>query len=286
MSKGDPVTYEELTPEHKQKFDEIKAFFEADLIGSFERTRHHGIRWKGFSPEGTLDGVDLSLSSEERTRALRQEVNYMVAHSHHRHSESLVNAFERVALRIVQDIMKNQYSPTGPTLGSHKGELPFQTKPPLPYALVAPESHGAPAYVMYKVGGDPGDYQFFNEPLKEVPHGYACAYIPDSSNPVRLIQQVAGGISGMDADKQAWLAKYATGSSHDNTYSAPGAQTADQISAILRDQLGILPKRRTISYTKPYPSDYDLIPLPPKYRLPEFTKFNGSEGSSSIEQVS
>jgi hypothetical protein len=29
-----------------------------------------------------------------------------------------------------------------------------------------------------------------------------------------------------------------------------------------------------------------LIPLPPKYRLPEFTKFNGSERSSSIEHVS
>jgi hypothetical protein len=153
MSKGDPVTYKELTPEHKQKFDEIKALFEADLIGSFERTHHHGIRWKEFSPKSSLDGVDLSLPSEERTRALRQEVNYMVAHSLHQHSESLVNAFERVALRVIQEIMKNQYSPIGPTLGSHKGELSFQTRPPLPYALVAPESHGAPAYVIYKVGG-------------------------------------------------------------------------------------------------------------------------------------
>jgi hypothetical protein len=121
---------------------------------------------------------------------------------------------------------------------------------------------------------------------KEVSHGYACAYIPDSSNLVRSIQQAAGGVSGMDVDNQAWLAKYATGPSHDNTYSAPGAQTADQISAILRDRFGILPKRRMIGYTKPYPSDYDLIPLPPKYRLPEFTKFNGSEGSRSIEHVS
>jgi hypothetical protein len=136
------------------------------------------------------------------------------------------------------------------------------------------------------VGGDPEDYQFFNEPPKEVPHGYACAYIPDSNDPVRSIQQAAGGVSGMDADKQTWLAKYATGPSHDNSYSAPGAQTVDQISTILRDQFGILPKRRTIGYTKPYPSDYDLIPLPPKYRLPEFTKFNGSEGFSSIEHVS
>jgi hypothetical protein len=150
--EGDPITYEELTPEHKQKFDETKALFEADLIGSFERTRHHSIMWKGFSPEGTLDGVHLSLSSEERTRALRQEVNYMVAHSLYRHSKSLVNAFERVALRVIQEIMKNQYSPTGPTLGSHKGELMFQSWPPLPYALTAPESHGAPAYVVYKVG--------------------------------------------------------------------------------------------------------------------------------------
>ena len=62
-----PVMYEELTPEHKQKYDEVKALFEADLIGYFERTRNHGIRWKGFSPEGTLDNIDLSVPSEERT---------------------------------------------------------------------------------------------------------------------------------------------------------------------------------------------------------------------------
>ena len=60
----------------------------------------------------------------------------------------------------------------------------------------------------------------------------------------------------------------------------------EKISAILRDQFGILPKRKAIGYSKPYPSDYDLIPLPPKYRLPEFTKFSGSEGASSIEHVS
>ena len=91
-------------------------------------------------------------------------------------------------------------------------------------------------------------------------------------------------MSGMDADKQAWLAKYATGTSHENL--APAAQTVEQISTILRDQFGFVPKRRTIGYSKPYPNEYDLIPLPPKYRLPEFSKFNGSEGSSSIEHVS
>jgi hypothetical protein len=137
-------------------------------------------------------------------------------------------------------------------------------------ALCARSSRITRCTSIYRIqgGGDPGDYQFFNEPHKEVPHGYACTYIPDSSSPVRSIQQAAGGVSGMDADKQAWLDKYTTGPSHDNTYSAKGAQNADQISAILRDLFGILPKRRTVSCTKPYPSDYDLIPLPPKYRLP------------------
>jgi hypothetical protein len=58
LSREDPITYEELRAEHKQKYDEIKALFKADLIGSFEKTRHHGVRWKGFSPEGALDDVD------------------------------------------------------------------------------------------------------------------------------------------------------------------------------------------------------------------------------------
>jgi hypothetical protein len=107
MPNENPITYEELSDEHKQKYNEIKAAFEADLIGSFERTRHHGIRWKGFSSEGALDEVDLSTLAEERTGSLRQEVNYMVAHSLHRDSKSLVNTLERDAVRVVQEIMKH-----------------------------------------------------------------------------------------------------------------------------------------------------------------------------------
>jgi hypothetical protein len=130
------------------------------------------------------------------------------------------------------------------------------------------------------------DHQFFSEPPKEIPHGYMCAYIPDSNNLVHSVQRAAGGVFRADANKQAWLAAYATGPSHDSTHSALEAQMVDQISAMLRDQFGILPKRRAIGYTKPYPSDYDLIPLPPKYRFPQFTKFSGAEGSNSIEHVS
>jgi hypothetical protein len=58
MSKENSITYEELSAEHKQKYDEIKALFEADLICSFERTRHHGIRGahQSSTPGGELHG--------------------------------------------------------------------------------------------------------------------------------------------------------------------------------------------------------------------------------------
>jgi hypothetical protein len=157
-----PVKYEELTPEHKQKYDEVKAQFEADLIGSFERTRNHGIRWKGFSPEGALDNVDLSVPSEERTRALRQEMNYMVAHTLHRDSESLVNELERVAHRVVQEVIKNQYSPSGPLLGTHKGETTLQSRPLVSCSLAAAGPQSSSIYIVYKIDGDPGEGQFLN----------------------------------------------------------------------------------------------------------------------------
>ncbi|KAK1698750.1 hypothetical protein QYE76_015447 [Lolium multiflorum] len=288
MAEETPVTYEDLNGELKKKYDEVKVLLEADLIGSFHRTRSHGIRWKGFSPEGALDGVDLSTPSEERTRSLRQEINFMVAHSLHRHSESLVNTLERVALRVIQEIMSHQYSPSGPALGTHQGELPLQSRPPLPFALAAPEAPNSSAYVVYKIGGDPSDYQFLHDAPKEIPHGYACAYVPDCST-WALSNQVAtagtsgttGGTSEADPEKQTWLAKYATPTKL-RAQLLQLAQNRKNKHGWL-NQFGMMPKRKTIGYTKPYPNEYELIPLPPKYRLPDFTKFSGSDGSSSIE---
>lgn len=100
----------------------------------------------------------------------------MVTHSLHRHSETLMNVFERVAIYVVQESMKHQYSPIGPTLGSHKGEIPFQTRPPMPYSVTALETHplGSLMYVVYKMGGHPNESQFFNELPNHIPHWNSC----------------------------------------------------------------------------------------------------------------
>jgi hypothetical protein len=160
--------------------------------------------------------VDLSTPTEERTRALRQEVNYMVAHSLHRHSESLVNTLERVAVHVVQEIMKHQYSPTGPALGSHKGELPSQSRPPVPYAFATQSNRILQhmSYTRWEV-----TLLITNSSVNH-PNGYVCAYIPDGGNPAQPTHRASGGTSAVDADKQAWLATYATGPSHEGTHSA------------------------------------------------------------------
>ena len=61
----------------------------------------------------------------------------MVAHTLHRHLESLVNELERVAHRVVQEVIRNQYSPSGPVLGTHRGETALQSRPPVSYSLAA-----------------------------------------------------------------------------------------------------------------------------------------------------
>ena len=174
-----PITYEDLPPEHQQKYNELLEIFKVNLIGSYERTRTNDICWKGFNPEGAIDGVDLSTPSEERTRALHQELNYMVAHSLHCQSESLVNAFERVALRVVEEIMKRQYSPTGPTLGSHQAEASFFSKKPQSYSFASTAPTELTNIPRIQSGGGPDECQYLDTPPQVIPHGYACRYIPD-----------------------------------------------------------------------------------------------------------
>ena len=53
----------------------------------------------------------------------------------------------------------------------------------------------------------------------------------------------------------------------------------------MRDQFGIKPNVNTYSYRTPYPPVYDLIPLPNRYKVPDFTKFSGQDDTSTMEHV-
>ena len=53
----------------------------------------------------------------------------------------------------------------------------------------------------------------------------------------------------------------------------------------MREQFGLRPKQQSVIYKAPYPPAYNQIPLPHKYKMPDFTKFSGQGEVSTMEHV-
>ncbi|KAK1679643.1 hypothetical protein QYE76_040491 [Lolium multiflorum] len=172
MADGTPVTYEELPDELKKRYDEIKATPSPTSSALF-REPVPMASMEGILTEGALDGIDLSpVGGTHRGLRQRSTTWWLTRYTATREPGQRVGA-----CRSSRDPGDHEppYSPSGPALGTHQGELPLQSRPPLPYALAAPpEVPATPAFVVYKIGGDPSDYQFLTEAPKEIPHGYAC----------------------------------------------------------------------------------------------------------------
>jgi hypothetical protein len=58
-----------------------------------------------------------------------------------------------------------------------------------------------------------------------------------------------------------------------------------QLATILREYFGIEPKGRGRVLQKTYPDYYDQLPYPRGYRVPEFSKFSGEDGKTTLEHV-
>jgi len=69
--------------------------------------------------------------------------------------------------------------------------------------------------------------------------------------------------------------------------SAGGQQIdwSSKIAEITRDQFGLKPKQLNLMYRTPYPATYDQLPLPHKYKLPDFTKFSRQGEVSTVEHI-
>jgi hypothetical protein len=57
------------------------------------------------------------------------------------------------------------------------------------------------------------------------------------------------------------------------------------LAIILRESFSIESKGRGCVDQKPYPNYYDQLPYPRGYRVPEFSKFSGEDGKSTLEHV-
>src|SRR6185312_7282537 len=58
-----------------------------------------------------------------------------------------------------------------------------------------------------------------------------------------------------------------------------------KIAEVMREQFGLRPNQQSVMYRTPYPSAYNQIPLPHKYKMPGFTKFSGQREVSTMEHI-
>jgi len=65
----------------------------------------------------------------------------------------------------------------------------------------------------------------------------------------------------------------------------PQVDWGTKIAEEMREQFGLRPKQQSVMYKTPYPSAYNQIPLPHKYKMPDFTKFSGQGEVSTMEHV-
>jgi len=100
---------EDLTPEHKRKFDQVMEDLAKEVLDHFVWTRNGGARLVG-DPESALSGIDLSVPSEERSQALRQEINYMIHHTLLRQTEVILNSVDNVVARVVKSVLAGEYN--------------------------------------------------------------------------------------------------------------------------------------------------------------------------------
>jgi hypothetical protein len=58
------------------------------------------------------------------------------------------------------------------------------------------------------------------------------------------------------------------------------------IADVMREQFGLKPKDTGNLYGHPYPEWFERVPLPARYKVPDFSKFSGQDNVSTYEHVS
>ena len=89
-------------------YDNVLEELTEELLDHFTKTQNSSVKGTGH-PVKLLDGIDLSMPSEERLRVLHAEMNEMIGKSTLRQAEAFLNSMDSVVARIVREMMAGQY---------------------------------------------------------------------------------------------------------------------------------------------------------------------------------
>ncbi|KAG2622111.1 hypothetical protein PVAP13_3NG283882 [Panicum virgatum] len=164
---------DDLTAEHKRKYDQVMADLGKEVLKQYTWTRNGGIRYIS-DPESPLSRIDLTVPSEERSQALRQEVNYMIHHAIIRQTEVILNSLDNVVARVVKSMLAGEHDQDiGLVINSHAGEKKFYTRPLQVPQVNAPEGTKA-EFIPYALQDRNDRPSCYEEATAFIPEGYIC----------------------------------------------------------------------------------------------------------------
>jgi hypothetical protein len=144
-----------------------------EVLKHFTWTRSGGIKCIG-DPESALHGVDLSVPLEERSQALRKEINYMIHHALLRQTEVILNSMDNIVARVVKSFLAGEYDQDiCPVINPHVGEKRFYTRPLQIQQIDAPEGMKT-KFILYAPQDQYDRPTCYEAPPAFIPKGYTC----------------------------------------------------------------------------------------------------------------
>ena len=171
--KTGPLMLEDLPPEHRQKYDQVMVDLAEEVLKHFTWTCSGGIKCTG-TLESALDGIGLSVPSEERSQALRQEINYMIHHALLRQTEVILNSMDNTVAHVVRSVLAGEYDQDiSSVINSHAGEKRFYTCSLQIPQINAPEGTKA-EFILYVPQDQHDRPTCYDNPPAFIPEGYTC----------------------------------------------------------------------------------------------------------------
>nr|AAM74265.1 Putative retroelement [Oryza sativa Japonica Group]AAP53658.1 retrotransposon protein, putative, unclassified [Oryza sativa Japonica Group] len=213
---------------------------------------------------------------------------------------------------IVQSIQQQVVQPAQQTPPRQQPQQPIQ-QTPLRQQVVQPIQHpgSVNASAGFAVPGGQPVQQFVNQVIPEhlVHHAQPDGTVMPQMVPEHLVRNIQpnlhnyqGGNLSYQYQPPSLQAQYQLGGLAQPQFASQYGQFesmqqqpqgaaqqrpwADVIADVMREQFGLKPKETGSLYRQPYPEWFERVPLPNRFKVPDFSKFSGQEGVSTYEHIS
>lgn len=303
-----PISVDQLTDEQKQQLEQRMADFHKLCLGSFSKSRQGLIHQKSPLPlavlpgEASSGGMDGAQSGLEPQQKFQDVIDQAVHHALINQSQTLVNTLKNLILKTVDgSIYKEQVQgpayfapPTGTVPPAQAGRPASAHDPMYNSSPLQTLSYRASAQAMPQPRYSTSAYNAPQAPVQpDVPHvTYTTTQDVDPSLFPRSAAAPSAGRQGYHM-----VANYGGQPNVHMQPSAPAATSpyitatgaddwAGMIAEVMREQFGLKPKQQSFVYRPPYPESFDAVPLPHRYKMPDFAKFTGQDDTTTLEHIS